>query len=150
MRALWRASIWARDSIPRSERKYAAPLKRVVFPVFDVVVVLLGIGGLGTGFQALRLTFPDPVPTVLYGTLVLCGVVCFFGCAFPRLWVAEIAGKMAILTTLGVLLIAMLIAGTTVPGHTGLVIAPMVFGMMLVPFLRLWVLGVEWGDRGIS
>jgi hypothetical protein len=147
MLRLWRASIWHPDAIPLHERKYASPLKRVVFPVFDVAVVVLGIAGLASGFQALRLTFPDPVPTLLYGTLVAMGVICFIGCAFPRLWAMEIGGKILILMTLGVLLVAMLIAGATVPGHTGIVIAPMVFVMMLIPFLRLWILGVEWGGR---
>lgn len=147
MRRLWRASIWHPDAIPLHERKYAGPLKRVVFPLFDVAVVVLGIAGLFSGFQALRLTFPDPVPTLLYGTLVTMGVACFIGCAFPRLWAVEIGGKIIILMTLGVLFVAMIIAGVNVPAHTGLVIAPMVFVMMLIPFLRLWILGGEWGDR---
>lgn len=147
MRRLGEASIWHPSAIPPHERKYAAPLKRAVFPVFDIAVVVLGIAGMASGFQALRLTFPDPVPTILYGTLVAMGVACFIGCAFPRLWAIEIGGKILILMTLGVLFVAMIIAGVTVPGHTGIVIAPMVFVMMLIPFLRLWILGVEWGDR---
>lgn len=147
MRRLRDASIWNPDAIPRHERKYAAPLKRVVFPVFDVAVFVLGVAGLFSGFQALKLTFPDPVPTLIYGTLVAMGALCFVGCTFPRLWAMEITGKVLILMSLGVLFVAMIIAGATVPGHTGIVIAPMVFVMMLIPFLRLWILGVEWGDR---
>ncbi len=147
MRRLWRASIWHPDAIPRHEWKYAAPLKRVVFPVFDIAVLILGIAGLFSGFQALKLTFPDPVPTLIYGTLVAMGAACFVGCAFPGLWAMEITGKVIILMSLAVLFVAMIIAGATIPGHTGIVIAPMVFVMMLIPFLRLWILGVEWGER---
>lgn len=147
MRRLWRSSIWHPDAIPPHERKYAAPLKRVVFPVFDIAVLILGIAGLFSGFQALKLTFPDPVPTLIYGTLGAMGSLCFIGCGFPRLWAVEISGKVLILMSLGVLFVAMIIAGATVPGHTGIVIAPMVFVMTLIPFLRLWILGVEWGDR---
>jgi hypothetical protein len=147
---LARASIWHRNAIPLAERKYASPLKRVLFPVFDVAIVLFGIAGLRVGFQAMTLTFPMPVPSIIYGLLIGAGVVCFVGCAFPRLWLPEIVGKLIILMTLGVLLVAMLIAGTTIPGHTGVAVAPMVFVMTLPPFLRLWLLGVEWGDRGTS
>lgn len=148
--AVGRASIWHRNAIPTLEKKYASPLKRVVFPVYDVAVMLLGVAGLFSGFQALKLTFPAPVPGILYGTLVTMGVLCFVSCAFPRLWLPELIGKLVILMALGVLFVAMLIAGATIPGHTGIAIAPMVVVMMLFPFLRLWILGVEWGDRGAS
>ncbi|MEW1705945.1 hypothetical protein AB0230_01780 [Microbacterium sp. NPDC089190] len=148
--AVGRASIWHPDAIPAGERKYASPLKRVLFPVFDAAIILFGIAGLRVGFQAMTLTFPMPVPSIIYGLLIAAGAICFIGCAFPRLWVQEIVGKLVILMTLGVLLVAMLIAGTTIPGHTGVAVAPMVFVMTLPPFLRLWLLGVEWGDRGTS
>jgi hypothetical protein len=144
------ASIWHPSAIPALERKYASPLKRVLFPVYDLAIILFGLAGLNVGFQAMNLTFPSPVPSVIYAVLLLSGVVCFVGCAFPALWVQEIVGKLLILMTLGVLLVAMLIAGTVVPGHTGVAVAPMVFVMMLPPFLRLWLLGVEWGDRSGS
>lgn len=145
-----RASIWAKGAIPLAERKYASPLKRVLFPVYDIAIVIFGIAGLKVGFQAMTLTFPAPVPSIIYGLFIGTGALCFVGCAFPRLWLPEIVGKLLILMTLGVLFVAMIIAGTTIPGHTGVAVAPMVFVMMLPPFLRLWLLGVEWGDRGKS
>lgn len=147
LRRLHRASIWAPDAIPASEEKYAAPLKRFVFPAFDLVVVVLGVFGLSTGFQAVRLTFPHPIPALLYGTLIVMGVVCFVACHFPRLWAPEIVGKFMIFVTLGVLFIAMLVAANEVPGHTGFVIAPLIVGMALFPMLRLWILGVELAKR---
>ncbi|MDY0830725.1 hypothetical protein SK224_16440 [Microbacterium sp. BG28] len=147
MRALWRASIWHPDAIPPIEEKYASPLKRVLFPVYDLVVIWLAWAGLGAGFRALALTFPSPGPSVLYGALMAAGLVCFIGAAFPRLWVAEIVGKLAILALLGILMAAMYVAAAEIPGHTGANVAPMIAGMMLPPLLRLWILGVEWAGR---
>lgn len=146
-RRLARESIWHPDAIPKSEAKYAAPLKRVGFPVFDLVVIVLGALGLRIGFQALSLAFPPPGPTVLYLVLVAAGAVCFVSCAFPRLWLPEIIGKFVIGATLGVVLVAMIVAGVTVPGHTGLMVAPILVVMMLFPLLRLWILGWEIADR---
>ena len=93
LRMVLRNTIWYRDAIPPGERKYAAPLKRVVFPVYDMAVILLGLFGLLVGFQATDAALPAPGPTVLYTVMLLAGVLCLVGCAFPVLWAVEIAGK---------------------------------------------------------
>ncbi len=147
MRRLWRASIWHPSAIPIDEAKYASPLKRVVFPAFNVIMIALGLAGLSTGFEALRLTFPTPFPTVLYSTLVVAGLVCFGACAFPRLWAWEVVGKFVILVGLAVLFAAMLVAAAEIEGHSGRAIAPMIVGLSLIPFLRLWILAAEWAGR---
>lgn len=147
LRRLWRASIWHPAAIPENERKYGSPLKRVLFPVYDIAVIILGIVGFGTGFQAVARAFPEPAELVLYAVLTVAGVVCLIGCSFPRLWLPEIAGKFVILFTLGVVLVAMLVAGATLPGHTGFMVAPILIVMMLPPLLRLWILGWELAAR---
>lgn len=147
MRRLWREWIWHPSAIPVDEAKYASPLKRALFPAFDVIMVVLGLAGLSTGFQALRLTFPAPLPTVLYATLAVAGFVCFVTCQFPRLWAIEVVGKFIILVALAVLFAAMIVAAREIEGHSGLAIAPMIAGLSLIPFLRLWLLAVEWAGR---
>jgi len=147
MRGLWRASIWHPGAIPWHERKYASPLKRVVFPVYDIIIVLVGLVGSQAGVAAISQAIPDPGPAFLYGGLMVAGAVCFVGCAFPRLWVAEIIGKSVILTSLILLLGAMLAAPFRVEGYTGLTFAPVIGMMILVPLLRLWILGIEMAER---
>ena len=147
LRMVLRNTIWYRDAIPPGERKYAAPLKRVVFPVYDMAVILLGLFGLLVGFQATDAALPAPGPTVLYTVMLLAGVLCLVGCAFPVLWAVEIAGKTIVLITLTALLITMLTAAATIPGHTGLTITPTILAMMMIPALRLWILGVEIAGR---
>jgi len=147
LRKLFRQTIWHPSAIPPLERKYAVPLKRVVFPIYDIVVVLVGLLGLVAGIRAIDEALPAPGPAVLFWTLAVSGVVCFFGCTVPRWWVAEIAGKSAILISLLVVLIAMLVAAFRVDGYTGLTIAPIIVVMLLVPLLRLWILGVEIAER---
>lgn len=147
MRALYRASIWHPSAIPPLEQKYASPLKRVVFPVYDVAVVLVGSLGLLAGIRAISQALPEPGPTLLFGALIVSGVVCFFGCVFPRLWLAEIIGKGVILISLLVVLIAMVVAAFRLEGYTGLTLAPVIVVMILVPLLRLWILGVEMAER---
>lgn len=147
LRTVWRNTIWYRDAIPPLERKYAAPLKRVVFPVYDVAVICLGLFGLLVGFQAIDAALPSPGPTILYTVIFLAGVLCLNGCAFPVLWTVEIAGKTIILITMMVLLLAMLTAAWTIPEHTGLMLTPLIVVMMLIPILRLWILGVEIAGR---
>lgn len=147
LRRLWRASIWHRDAIPEVERKYGSPLKRVLFPVYDIAVIILGVAGLQIGFQAVARAFPHPAEVVLYAVLTIAGLVCLIGCSFPRLWLQEIVGKFVILFTLGVVMVAMLVAGATLPGHTGFMVAPILIVMMLPPLLRLWILGWEIAAR---
>lgn len=146
-RRLRDASIWAEGAVPLRERKYAYPLKRFVFPAFDIAMMVLAWQGLQVGLTAVKLTFPDPLPLVLYGALGLSAFVCLLACHFPRLWVVEAIGKSVILGSLAVLLIAMLVAAAEVPGHTGTVIAPLFVVSMLVVMLGLWLLGRDAADR---
>src|SRR3546814_5176807 len=146
---LWRASIWHPEAIPRAERKYAIPLKRVLFPVYDIAVIFLGAFGILVGFRAMREAFPEPGPSILYGVLLGAGIACLLGCCFPRLWVMEITGKLIILTILAVVLISMLVAASSVSGYTGLAVVPVMVVMMLPPLLRLWILWVGLSGRYI-
>lgn len=147
-RVVFAATIWAPNAIPRAEAKYATPLKRVVLPLFDVTVIILGVLGIESGgFKALQLALPTPMPTAVYAAITIAAVVCFAGVAFPRLWVAEIAGKTTLVALLSLLGVSLVVAGTTVPGHAGLVAAPMVSWGIIIALLRLWILGREIAKR---
>jgi hypothetical protein len=146
-RTILRHTIWDRDAIPTSELKYAGPLKRVLLPIYDVAVILLGLLGLVVGFQATSAVLPEPGSTVLYMVILVAGALCLVGCAFPALWAVEITGKSGLLVTFMTLLLVMLTASVEIPGHTGLTLIPLIVMVILIPSLRLWVLGVEIAGR---
>jgi len=146
--ALWQASIWHPDAIPLdAAHRYVSPFKRVFLPLYDVVILWLGLAGLVQGFRAIGQALPGPGPTVLYVALAAAAIAALFGCAFPRLWKVEVAGKVVILALLAMIGITMVIAGLTIPHHTGITITPMVVGLSIPPLFKLWTLGREYGDR---
>lgn len=148
---LGRASIWYPSAIPHDAgHRYESPIKRVFLPAYDLIILWLGLGGLVVPLQAVGQALPMPWPNVLYIALAAAGIVCFFGIAFPRLWRMEIAGKVAILGLLAMLVVSMILAGITIPGHTGITITPIMIGLMIPPLIRLWTLGSELGDRRAS
>lgn len=147
-RIVFAATIWAPGAIPRAEAKYATPLKRVVLPFFDATVIALGILGIQSGgFKALQLALPAPMPVAVYAAIAIAAVVCLAGVSFPRLWFAEIAGKTTLVALLTLLGVSLIVAGSTVPGHAGLVAAPMVSWGITIALLRLWILGREIAKR---
>lgn len=145
---LWRASIWHPDAIPHDAAyRYVSPIKRVFLPAYDVVILWLGLAGLVLPLRAVGEALPEPGPTIVYIALAVSGVAAFLGCAFPRLWRAEITAKIAILGLLSMLAISMIIGGITIPRHTGITITPILIGLTIPPLIRLWTLGSELGDR---
>lgn len=150
-RRLWRASIWYPAAIPHDAgHRYESPIKRVFLPAYDIVILWLGLGGLVVPLQAVGEALQPPWPTVLYIALAVAGIGCFFGISFPRLWRVEITGKVAILGLLTMLTVSMILAGITIPGHTGITVTPILIGLMIPPLIRLWTLGSELGDRRAS
>ena len=145
---LWRASVWHPTAIPHNSAYiYVSPLKRVFLPAYDVVILWLGLAGIVQGFQSMSAIMPAFMPFVLYTSLAIAGVVCFVGCAFPRLWKVEVGGKVVIVAILTMIAISMTIAGFTLPNHTGITVTPLVIGLLIPPLIRLWTLGREHGRR---
>lgn len=146
LRRLGRASIWAPGAVPVLERKYAGPLKWFVFPAFDIIMAVVGFRGMAVGSPSINAMFPGPVAWSLclaWGTLA---TVCLIGAVFPRLWMLEIGGKIALFIILTLYLIALLRAPAPYEGARDTVTG-LVLGAMLIPMLRLWILGIEERDR---
>lgn len=146
MRRFWRSTVWASGAIPEAERKYAEPLKRFLFPVFDVVMLLVGIRGLSEGIPSIERIFPPGIATGYYWAVIALALICLVGAVFPRLWVLEISGKVSLFAVLTVYLVAL----RTVAGADGGArdaVSLLVFTAMLIPLLRLWILGIEIRDR---
>lgn len=148
LRWLWRRTIWHPDAIPLDAAYiYVSPLKRIVLPAYDLVIFWLGLAGLVQGLRSVSSVLPHPGPGVFYFVLVLAGLACLIGCAFPGLWRLEIGGKILIVALLTGIGITMIYAGLTFPDHTGVTITPLIAGLLLPPLYRLWTLGRELSDR---
>lgn len=148
LRRVGGATIWAPGAIPPEERKYAGPLKRVALPVLDLLLVLGGFYAVTSGIPALDDLLPEHVSDALGFLFVVCACVCLLGAAFPRLWGVEVAGKILVVAILGMYFIAL----RTVDGGTPtrLFVSAVVLWSLVLPILRLWWLGVEYGARHMS
>lgn len=144
MGALYRASIWHPDAIPPDEWKYRS-LKRVWLPVYDVIVVLMGIWALGWGSRLLNELFAPDLLDALGFTLASLGAVCFLGVAFPRLYVVEIVGKTLLIGMLGGYAAAVW-ATSDIGIAAGFVVWALTLGLPL-PLFRLGLLGEEIKER---
>jgi hypothetical protein len=121
-------------------------LKWFVFPVFDIIMALIGARALVVGVPSIEALYPAEVAYVIYLAWFVLGVVCFVGAVFPRLWPFEILGKVALFSVLFLYLIAMRASPTTVDGAKDAV-SGLLLAAMLIPCLRLWILGIEERDR---
>jgi len=142
MRRLWAQTIWAKDAIPLLERKYAGPLKWFVFPVFDALMITLAVRALFVGIPSIDTMFPDGAAKATYALWAVFGVICLTGAVFPRLAALEIAGKIALFILLLIYLLSMRNAPVAVEGARDGV-SLLTVAAMLIPCLRLWILGIE-------
>jgi cytochrome bd-type quinol oxidase subunit 1 len=140
-----RATIWAPGAIPTEERKYAGPLKRVALPALDVLLIVGGYYAVTSGIPALDELLPDDVSNFLGLLFAACAVVCLLGAVFPRLWTLEVAGKILVVAILGMYFIALrTLDDDTLPRKF---VSLVVLWGMVLPVLRLWWLGAEYGAR---
>lgn len=142
MRWLWRHSIWYPSAVPVLERKYAGPLKWFVFPAFDIIMAVVGGRALFVGIPSIEALYPAGVAFAIYLAWFLLAVACFVGAVFPALWPFEIVGKGALFSVLLLYFIAMRASPTTVDGAKDAV-SGLLLAAMLIPCLRLWILGIE-------
>lgn len=146
MRRLFQASVWHPDAIPPLERKYASPLKRFVFPAFDIIMLVVGVRSMFVGIPSIDVLLPGVVAYGFYIAWTVLAAACLIGAAFPRLWPFEIGGKIALFAVLATYLVALRTAPALYEGARDAV-SGLVIAAMLIPSLRLWILGVEERDR---
>ena len=105
MRALLRRvgaqTIWAPGAIPPQEGQASHELKRYVLPVFDVLVIVMGVNAVRYGMPSFDLVYSATIASVAAWVLLASGIVALVGIAFPRLWLAEALGKIAMVIVLG-------------------------------------------------
>jgi hypothetical protein len=144
----WQHTIWGKGQIPASEKKYATPLKRFFLPLFDVVMIVGGFYAVTSGIPAFEEQLPEALSDALGYLFAAVAVLCFLGIAIPKWFPLEIAAKILLFSLLGIYWLAL--RQLADDGSTGRdFISTFVFGCMLVPPLRLWILGIEITDRKV-
>lgn len=145
MRKLYLASIWAPDAIPIEEWKYRN-LKRIMFPVVDLLFVLAGIAAVREGVPAINEFFPGYIVTAFSYLLILAGFVCLIGVSFPRLWPVEIAGKSVLLGLITGFILSLFILICFGESQRGFAFAIACVSICPI-YWRLTLLGNEWQSR---
>lgn len=82
---------------------------RVWLPLYDCLAVLLGIIAYYIGSALLNQLFPEHIVNAVAVVFVVAGLVTLLGVTIPKLWWAEIAGKITmsfLLTTYAFLVLA--------------------------------------------
>lgn len=82
---------------------------RVWLPLYDGLAVLLGIIAYYIGSALLMRLFPEETVNIVAAIFVIAGAITLIGVTIPKLWRAEIAGKITmsfLLTTYAFLVLA--------------------------------------------
>lgn len=148
MKRIFSMSIWASGAIPADEWKYRN-LKRVMFPVVDLLFFLAGLSGARYGVPAISEFFPDQVVDFFAYILSMIALICLTGVAFPRLWLVEILGKSILLGLMVGYFVALFLLTAVGEGNRGFVL--LIAAVALSPVVwRMSLLGSEWQDRRVA
>ena len=145
LQRVYRQTIWHPDAIEDDSFKYRN-LWRVWLPLFDVLSVWIGFLAVQYGSTSLNKMFPAVVVDVAGTIFTLAATVALVGVVFPRLFLAEIVGKVVMVSLLGtysVIVWASFLAGEVQSGFVaGTLMLPIIF-----PFAVLQIRGEEIKQR---
>lgn len=141
-RAAWSQTIWAPDAIPAHEGELARDLKRVVLPLFDVVIVIMGLVALNSGMPSFDIVYNLHLSEIAANVLLAAGLLAATGVTFPRLWLAEAIGKIVIVTILGGYAAALWVLSAQGVGSREFIAAAL-SGIIILPMWNLVRLGRE-------
>lgn len=146
---LRRATIWHPDAFPPEASATDRELKRFTLPVFDVLMVLMGVAGVNLGMPSFQAVFRADVSVYAGVVLIVAGLAALAGISFPRLWLAEAIGKVLMLIVLGGYAVAMWVLNFQGIGERWIV-ALAFTGLLLLPLWNLVRLGRERRARHLA
>lgn len=117
-------------------------MKRIVLPIFDALVVLMGFNAICNGMPSFNIVYDPAITAIASWTLFASGFVAFAGLAFPRLWFLEAVGKLAMVFVLGGYAGAVWVAYVQGDSGRGFVAAGLT-GLLALPLWNLARLGRE-------
>ena len=148
MRNIFSMSIWAPNAIPSDEWKYRN-LKRVMFPVIDVIFILSGLSAAYYGVPAISEFYHRGVVDSFALAMSLSGFAALLGVAFPKLWALEIGAKSVLLGLMVVYFTSLFILTRIGEGNRGFVLG--IAAVAIAPVIwRLSLLGNEWQQRRVA
>jgi len=148
MLKLYSWSIWAHDAIPAEEWKYRN-LKRVVFPIVDIIFFLSGFSAARFGIPAISEFFPDEFVDIFAYVLSLASFICLLGVSFPSLWGFEIAGKSVVLGLIIGYVVALFLLTAVGEDSRGFIFFISAVSLVFIIW-RLSLLGSEWQARRVE
>lgn len=148
MRGLLRHTIWAKGAIPESEGLASRELKRIVLPIFDFCVALMGLAGALLGMPSITELWATQPSHLAGGALFLGGLFAFAGIVFPRAWISEAVGKLLMIVVIGWYAGALWVL--TFQGIGSRWVVAFAFTALLVlPFWNIARIGREWHARRV-
>lgn len=145
-RRLARATIWHPAAIPAdAEWKYRWE-KRLWLPLYDAVMIAAGLWAALWGSPTLHALFDETTVDVSGGLLAIAAAVCLCGVVFPRLWLAEILGKLFLVFLLATYAAAVAFFRGD-PAPEGGFVVFILAGALYAPCSRLTTLAEEYKQR---
>ena len=145
LQRVYRQTIWHPDAVPDAEFKYRN-LRRVWLPLFDALSIWIGFLAVQYGSNLLNEMFPVVVIDSAGSIFTLAATLALVGVVFPRLFLAEIVGKVVMVSLLGtfsVIIWASFLAGEAESGF----VAGMLMLPLILPFAVLQISGEEIKQR---
>lgn len=143
LRRVWAASVWHPDAITPEEWKYRN-LKRVWLPLFDVIIITLGYVAALQGTPIMNRLFDHTVVDGIGIGLLVTGLVCLVGVAFPRLVGLEVAAK-SLFAGAQVIYAGTILVFSRLPEPNVYIIVALLLPLPLIGF-RLQLIGEEWKE----
>ena len=145
LQRVYRQTIWHPEAVPDAEFKYRN-LRRVWLPLFDALSVGIGFLAVQYGSTLLNNMFPAFVVDMAGSSFTLAATLALVGVVFPRLFLAEIVGKVVMVSlqgTYSVIIWASFLAGEVQSGF----VAGMLMLPLILPFAVLQIRGEEIKQR---
>ena len=145
LQRVYRQSIWHPDAIEDGSFMYRN-LWRIWLPLFDAMSVGIGFLAVQYGSRMLNQLFPAFVVDSMGATFTVAATLALVGVVFPRLFLAEIVGKVVMVSLLGtysVIIWTSFLAGEVQSGF----VAGMLMLPLILPFAVLQIRGEEIKQR---
>jgi hypothetical protein len=139
---IFQASIWAPGAIPPEEHKYRN-LKRVILPIYDILIVIGGVSAWRYGVPAIQELFSMWITGIVSVVFTAAGVACFIGVAFPKLASLETAAKIVVIGMLTSYVTALALLLSEGDADRGFISVIAVMAMLL----PLWRISLLSGER---
>lgn len=97
---IWRASIFHPGAIPVYEGETSSELKRYFLPLFDVILILMGLMAIGSGMPSFNIIYNDTISSIAAWVLAGSAASAMVGLIFPRFWRMEAWGKIVMFAIL--------------------------------------------------